>query len=305
MAKKIKSLGEIAFTTDAERLSARVVARRATRPLADLPGLTQSRSTTEEERVLSKTADLIDPLTAVPRVRTPFDDIPFGFIIVSGAPNVGKSITTLALCYWQNYAYGVNQVPDVARYFAFSEPRAPRGEDSRSRIFVDNVQTFPSKIPEIFNQITDPIVPKILVIDSIGLAMRSFPGRGTKERGKTGTMAQGMEVADQEFCREVQGIAMKTGVVFGIVGNTEVPFVDALEGFIEGIMEITSPGVFNLRYRGAGRAGGKARTQSGDITVPAWAITKAAQHLGYAPIQLQDDSPFNSQVQDPLRQHIR
>jgi hypothetical protein len=141
-----------------------------------------------------------------------------------------------------------------------------------------------------------------MVVDSMSIALRSYPGdlENTPSRGKAGAMAGGMEVADQEFCRDTQSNARTKGCLIGIIGSKEVPFYENLEGLVEGMIDIVSPGAFTVRYRGASKVGTKARSASRVITIPSWALALAAQHLGYSPL----DSGEPQSI-DPLQAQLR
>jgi len=282
-SKKTKTLAE---TTESARLAARVSARRG----VVNPSVPQvALATPETGKYVASSDPLLDKLVTVNKYVGVFDDMPWGAYLASGPPNVGKTITLVGVCIWQNASAAMNIVPqtECARYFAMSEPRAPRGSSSRNAMVTDNIANFPGEVSGIFNQVKSSFgtFPRLVVVDSMSLAMRAYPGSSQTARGKTGTMEKGMEVADQEFCREVQGVAMQIGVLIGIVGTTEVPFVSALEGFVEGMIEIVSPGSFTLRYRGATRSGATARSTTDVISIPDWALRAAATHLGYDSVQ--------------------
>jgi len=215
----------------------------------------------------------IDNLKAVKYADVPFGSVPWGFYLAFGDPGAGKSLLMLAFVLWTNATTKTR-----CTYKSVSEPRSDHDSE-----LARNLATLPTKV--LGSCFTTPngasIQPTVSVIDSVGYAMRAYsPAEGT-ERGKTGSMEGGMDVADQEFCRAMQKVAMASGVLIGIVGNKEVPFVDNLEGLVEGMIRIEpSSNNFDIKFRGALTSGKLARDWT-SVTVPDLYIQQAANRLGY------------------------
>jgi len=247
----------------------------------------------------------------VGRASMPFGQVPFGAYLVYGPPNSGKTLTMMALSVWQN-AYntaitnaavkeGLPQpVQNNSIYYSVSEPRSPNS------VLARDVTKLPNYILKWLNQ-ENPLLSKkseeasegdidlglpgdidrgvlpdnvtCLTIDSVSLAMRTFNRVGASaNQVKTGTMKEGMEVGDQEFCNTMQMAARTRCCLFMTVGSSEVPFVEALVGRVEGMIRIPSPGVIELTFRGSLKAEQLGRS-SAIITIPSEIVNYTAKKL--------------------------
>jgi hypothetical protein len=177
----------------------------------------------------------------------------------------------LGLAYWC-IARALRKGDGFAAYRSLSEPRSTDESD-----LAKNIQNMPVYVTDAFRAKGSNTRPTIAVLDSVGLAMRAYAGPENLKR--EGAMKEGMSVSDQLFCRDMQQASMRAGVVFGVVGQTEVPFVESLEGLVEGLVKIVSPGTFELTYRQM-QSSGSARSAQ-QITCPSWAMDFAVRHLGY------------------------
>lgn len=284
---KRKSLSEVIRPDerDAIRMTARSRARGAAfAPQATAPtegGVRPTAYRPEDDALIDK---LIKPQT----IETPFGALPFGFILFIGPPDSSKSLTALALCFYINSFFP--RTSGLARYVAVSEPHADASPGTATEKIMKNIQNLPSVIPDILDmKKVNNKTPNVLVIDSIVEAMRSFAV--DKQDKDKGTMAGGMERSDQLFCSACQAVARPLCTLIGVAGSADIPFIDSLEGRVEGIMTSVGGGQFTLKVRGKiSRSDSVARTEE-VFAVPAWAFQAALLHMGYI-------SKLGSTVQD-------
>lgn len=255
--------------------------RRAASPLL-APGVLVSNSQTPRDQSITVTdafPALITKPVMPPVSRTPFGELPYGLYLMAAPPGTGKSIAGMALSLYINEASARDSAVGRARYVSVSEPRSPETSIS------NNLNTFISYIQLPDTAFSTTV--KICVVDSIGYAMRAYSGDDSVgiRRGATGSMEQGMDVADQHFCRVLQNWARNNGVMIGIVGEKEVPFVDSLEGLVEGLIRIVdlAPNTdlrLEIIFRGRLTPENVGRTWQ-EVTIPSPYVALAAKYLQY------------------------
>jgi hypothetical protein len=255
------------------------------------------------EQAMTASTGLIDPLIRPQIVQTPFGGMPYGFQFLVGAPDSGKSVTSLAIAFWCNAA----SKDSVARYVALSEPHADKSASSAAGMFYNNLQDVPAEVPQVLKM--GKRAANVLIIDSVADAMRTYAVSKADSAG--GTMAQGMERSDQLFSSRMQEVCLRTCVCIGVVGTTDVPFIASLEGRVEGFIEVVRPGTFTVKVRGRlSTSDSLARTET-EITCPTWAVQCALIHLGYTTMEAAVSGERDAQgkisgaMQGPMNVYIR
>lgn len=186
-----------------------------------------------------------------------------GVYLLTGATGVGKTTTLAAIIAWAR----VNSFH--AAHLTVFEPRSPnytfRGSGSSSggdtKRFTD-----PHAFLGDFKKGLPPVTagsakPRILVgIDSITLPMKAY----AKTFDYQATFEGGMQPSDRGFLDKLSNDAVEHNLtIIAVVNVTLVPYVTALAGAVEGLIEILAPGRFRYHDRTA-----ESARRNIEITMP-------------------------------------
>jgi hypothetical protein len=189
-----------------------------------------------------------------------------GLYLVTAGGGIGKSVVTRALT-WHACSSGWNEVTHI---YVF-EPGAPTypirtvtGEEGR--LFEDPVKfltpgwggsDLETYLRPVIGTIDAPkrkegMPPALVVIDSIGDAMRSYLA---EDRAGMGAAEQGLQPADRSFVESLNNFAEdKSLVILGAINTEIVPFAAKLEGSCQGVVNVSSITGFSKRDRAGGRS---------------------------------------------------
>jgi len=205
-----------------------------------------------------------------------------GLYYVLGSARRGKSLLSRAIA--AHAAADDNELASVACLYIF-EPGAPAYPfigDGQLRYFT-NPEKFlhpdNDNLSELvqYLELTDFTAKKdgrlsLLVIDSIGQALRSFDA---KARASQPAAEQGMQPADQAFTFRLNNLLADKGIIGLATLNSQlVPFANLLDGACQGMIDVNSPDSFSKHERASGR-------QQQTYQVGQSELNLAAQSLGY------------------------
>lgn len=178
-----------------------------------------------------------------------------GVYITDAATATGKSTVAAAL-FLANGSRAFYRYVFEARALPSKITRSRASMGSINEKFTEDTRLYID--PEVFllDLEHDIVVSKmsegLLVIDSASLAMRVH---NVDLRKSSGTMAQGMSVADLEFITRLNFLALEHSVAIMAIFNSDiVPFVASLEAVAEGKISVLSPTSFMVQDRTSRKA---------------------------------------------------
>lgn len=121
--------------------------------------------------------------------------------------------------------------------------------------------------PKDTSLITSSGYPVLVVIDSVGAAMRAYR---PELRSKSGTMKEGMSPVDLMWCTKISSLCQQKNIIMiGIVNDELVPFADKLDGVVKGIIAVSSPYSATIQDRASGRAPVMYAADKADVSAAA------------------------------------
>jgi len=181
-----------------------------------------------------------------------------GLYLVTGGAGAGKSVLALGLAFcarkyaklqaghlyfFEHNAPSYKNRGDVRK---FSDPKRFLDVGQESGDLVDHLGTFIKT-----RSAMQP--PAVIVLDSIGIPMRSFTPED--RRGQTAA-EQGMQPADRLFTEQLDLLGTTRAlIILGVVNSELVPFAAKLYGAAQGLINVTAANTFTKNDRAGGRTG--------------------------------------------------
>jgi hypothetical protein len=161
-----------------------------------------------------------------------------GVYLLSGPTGSGKSVLSLSLALWAN----AQKVP--ASYVSVFEPRSADIRSGASTLFSIPTQFLDDAAKAISN--TPGL--KLVIFDSATLPMKANAANPAFE-GQA-TFPGGSQPSDRGFLDSVSRLALKRRACIILdMNSTLIPYVNDLEGAVEGIMTVQNVSSFGIKDR--------------------------------------------------------
>lgn len=181
-----------------------------------------------------------------------------GLYLVTGGAGAGKSVASLGLAHCAR-TQGQMEVGHLY-FFEHNAPSYKKRGDVRMfsdpKKFIDLGQESGDLIEYFGAWVkarTNKDKPALIVLDSIGIPMRSFASED--RRGQTAA-EQGMQPADRLFVEQLDLLATtRSLILIGVVNSELVPFAAKLYGAVQGLINAQTARSFTKNDRAGGRTG--------------------------------------------------
>jgi hypothetical protein len=168
-----------------------------------------------------------------------------GLYLVVGGVSVGKTITMLAA------SQVAIDASVSAVYLSTFEPRSPeypKKGTTGTIPFFDNASLYLDDLKVFFRDKKDI---SLVVLDSVTLPLKYH---ASSLREGSGTFAGGMQITDIDFCVQLNSyFASRTIVCLATINSAIISYATQLEGYCEGLIQVSSPGNITARGRGTKR----------------------------------------------------